>query len=82
MTAAFFTDVDALGAGGSKVEQFLIGQVIENDHFGLPEDFLASDRQKTGISRSGSHEIDFAFSHCILFLCNRALDLLREAGGI
>ncbi len=67
MIAAFLAYVDALSAGRGKFEQFLIGQVIENDHFGLLEDLLSPDRQKTGVSWSGPHEIDFAFFHRILF---------------
>ena len=64
MIAAFLADVDTFGAGRGEFEQFLIGQVIENDHLGLLEDFLSPDRQKTGVPRSGPHEIDFAFFHC------------------
>ncbi len=63
MVAAFFTDVNALSAGRGKFEQFLVGQVIENDHLSPLEDFLASERKKTGIPGSGAHEIDFALFH-------------------
>ena len=53
--------------GRGKFEQFLVGQVIENDHLGSFEDLLSPKRQKTRVSRSGPNEIDFAFFHCILF---------------